>query len=310
MPFAIGSTGRIRTNIPAQNAYNSLNQASRGITQSQLRVSTGYRINSAADDVAGYITSRALSSRNSTLSSALSLTKEAETVTNIAMDGYDNVGNLLRDIKNATLQATSGALGTDEKVALAKYASQMADQVTTVVESTVYGGQKLIDGNYNKPQLSGLGRENAILTSDIDLTSDEEGFTLNRVENGAPVEGFAGVEGFDISVFKDVSADDLGIFSDENINQTIKNLNSAIRNVNNVNSKVGGINNKLQSQSETLISQTTNYSAALSRIQDADMAQEALNLSRNSFLENSAATSLAQANMNANRYLDLLRNTF
>ena len=58
MPSSIASGGRIRTNIPALNAYNSLQSSNRAIAKSQLRLSTGKRINAASDDVAGYITAR------------------------------------------------------------------------------------------------------------------------------------------------------------------------------------------------------------------------------------------------------------
>lgn len=63
MPTAIAQGSRIRTNTPAENAYNALQAASNNIALRQLRLSTGKRINTAADDVAGYITSRALQAR-------------------------------------------------------------------------------------------------------------------------------------------------------------------------------------------------------------------------------------------------------
>jgi len=71
MPTAISGGGRIRTNIPSMNSYNALLISGNKIANNQLRLSTGKRINSAADDVAGFITSRNLSARNSALKAAL-----------------------------------------------------------------------------------------------------------------------------------------------------------------------------------------------------------------------------------------------
>jgi len=68
MPTAISGGSRIRTNTPAENAYNALNRSNNNIANAQLRLSTGKRINTAADDVSGYITSRALQARNGALS--------------------------------------------------------------------------------------------------------------------------------------------------------------------------------------------------------------------------------------------------
>jgi len=114
MPFAIGGNTRIRTNTPAENAYNALETSNRDISLRQLRLSTGKRINNAADDVAGYITSRALIARNGALKSSLNTVGDASNVTNIVMDSLDNINSLMTQIKDATAQAASGALGTEE----------------------------------------------------------------------------------------------------------------------------------------------------------------------------------------------------
>ena len=96
MPFAVGGNSRIRTNISAENAYNTLEGANRSISLRQLRLSTGKRINNAADDVAGYITSRALQARNGALKSALHAVGDAQNVANIVMDSLDNINEIGR----------------------------------------------------------------------------------------------------------------------------------------------------------------------------------------------------------------------
>jgi len=148
MPTAISGGGRIRTNTPAENAYNALMKSNNVIAQSQLRLSTGKRINSAADDVAGYITSRSLGARNGALKSALKATGEAVNVSAISMDALDNINTLLTNIKDSAAQASSGALGTDEKVALAQGAYRLAQQIQFVVDSTVFGGSQLLQGSF------------------------------------------------------------------------------------------------------------------------------------------------------------------
>ena len=144
MPTAISGGGRIRTNIPALNSYNALMIASNKIATSQLRLSTGKRINSAADDVSGYITSRNLGARNSALKAALNSTGDAKNVTSITQDALDNINGLLIDIKEAAAIASSGALGTDEKVALAKGAYRLSQQIQFITDSTVFGGRQLL----------------------------------------------------------------------------------------------------------------------------------------------------------------------
>ncbi|MCX8055907.1 MAG: flagellin, partial [Ignavibacteria bacterium] len=148
MPSAISGESRIRTNIPAENAYNALTASSNNIALRQLRLSTGKRINSAADDVSGYITSRALQARNGALKAALNSAGDAKNVTSIAQDALDQIYSLMAQIKDATATASSGALGTDEKVALAKGAYRLAQQIQFITDSTVFGGKQLLQGNF------------------------------------------------------------------------------------------------------------------------------------------------------------------
>ncbi len=317
MPTAISGGARIRTNIPAQNAYNALLIASNKIATSQLRLATGKRINSAADDVSGYITSRNLGARNSALKAALNSTGDAKNVTSITQDALDNIGNLLIDIKESAAIASSGALGTDEKVALAKGAYRLAQQVQFIVDSTVFGGEQLLWGDFTGDWTIGYYADDKLLEIEVDLSvtnkdfNVEGDFNLNATDAAIASIGtatsFAGIAGLNLQDLDAVSNTDLGIFSSENVDSTLTSLADAIDNVNKVASYLGGIQVRLDSQTELLNSQITNYSAAISRIEDADVAKEQLELVKNQFLQQASTISLAQANQTPNQYLQLFR---
>lgn len=318
MPTAISGGGRIRTNIPAQNSYNALMIASNKIANSQLRLSTGKRINSAADDVSGYITSRNLLARNSALKAALNSTGDAKNVTAITQDSLDNINNLLIDIKEAAAIASSGALGTDEKVALAKGAFRLSQQIQFITDSTVFGGRQLLWGNYSGDWTIGYYADDTLLEIDVDLTTGNADynvssgdFNLNATTDatapGGNTSSFAGVNGLNLQSLNDVSESDLGIFGITQVKTTITSLAEAIDNVNKVASYLGGIQVRLDSQAELLNSQITNYSAAISRIEDADVAVEQLDLVKNQFLQQASTISLAQANQTPSNFLQLFR---
>jgi len=310
MPFAIGGNARIRTNVPAENAYNALDLSGRDISLRQLRLSTGKRINNAADDVAGYITSRALQARNGALKAALNTVGDASNTTNILMDSLDNINELLSKMKDATAQAASGALGTDEKVALAKAAYRMAQQIQTVVDSTVFAGSQLLSGTFTANFIIGSNATNTLLTINIDMSSNNIDFNVdsnNFNVNALQVSDFGGVLGLNLNSFNAVSATDLGIYSIDNIATTLTSLAKAIDNVNKVASYLGGISNRLQSQEDLLRNQIVNYNAAISRIEDADIAKEQLSLIKSQFLQQASLTSLTQANQNPNAFLQLIR---
>jgi len=318
MPTAISGGSRIRTNTPAENAYNALTNSSNDIALRQLRLSTGKRINTAADDVAGYITSRALQARNGALKSALNAAGEAKNVTSITQDAFDNINSLITQIKDSAATASTGALGTDEKVALAKGAFRLAQQIQFVVDSTVFGGKQLIQGSFSGDWTIGYLANNNLLKISIDLSTSNSDFNvsgnnfdLNATADAHAASGntnsFAGVAGLNLQCLDEVSESDLGIFSSANISTTITSLATALNNVNKVASYVGGIQVRLSSQEELLKSQITNYNAAISRIEDADVASEQLSLIKSQFLQQASLISLAQANQNPQSYLQLFR---
>lgn len=321
MPTAISGGSRIRTNIPAENAYNALLSASNNIANRQLRLSTGKRINSAADDVSGYITSRALGARNGALKVSLNAVGEAKNVTAISQDALDNINALLTDIKDAAAIASSGALGTDEKVALAKGAFRLAQQIQFITDSTVFGGRQLLQGAYSGDWTVGYYANNRLLNIEIDLTTSNadfnvssNNFNLNATNDatnasgaGAVATSFAGVTGLNLQDLNSVSATDLGIFGDTQVEATITSLADSLNNVNKVASYLGGIQVRLNSQEELLTSQITNYKSAISRLEDTDVASEQLSLVKSQFLQQSSLVSLSQANQAPSQYLSLFR---
>ncbi|MGA2298764.1 MAG: flagellin, partial [FCB group bacterium] len=299
MATAISGGSRIRTNTPAENAYNALTAANNDIALRQLRLSTGKRINSASDDVAGYITSHALSARNGALKAALTTVGDANSVVSIASDSFDNINNLLTSIKDAAANASSGALGTDEKVALAKSAYRLAQQIQTVVDSTIFGGKELIKGAFSGSWTIGYSAANNLLTLGIDLTTGNVDFnvTSNNFDlNATNTSNFAGISGLDMTSLNAVSTADLGIFASSVIATTLTSFADALNNVSKVASYLGGVGMRLSSQQDLLTSQTTNYDAAISRIEDADVAQEQLALVKSQFLQQVSLISLTQAN--------------
>jgi flagellin len=310
MPFASGMLSRIRSNVSAENAYNSLASASLDISQRQLRLSTGKRINNASDDVAGYITSKALISRNGSLKSAIKTVGDGKNVANISMDAYEGVNNLITLIKDSTASASSGALGTDEKVALAKAAYRMAQQIQTVVDSTVFGGRQLIDGTYSADYFIGTNNKSSLITLNIDLSFNNTDFDVSRKDfniNSLSTSNFGGVTNLDLKELDKITSDGLGIFASTAIGLTLFSLAEALNNVNKVGSYLGGITNRLDSQDSLLSIQITNYNAAISRLEDADVAQEQLSLVKSQFLQTASLTSLSQANQNPNGFLQLIR---
>ncbi|HPD32835.1 MAG TPA: flagellin [Bacteroidota bacterium] len=313
MPTVFSNESKIRQNLPAMNAYNALIAMNNEIATHQLRLSTGKRINSASDDVAGYITSRSLNARNQMLKASQNAVGEAKNVTALTQDALDNISGLLTKIKEMAATAASGALGTDEKVALAKAAYRLTEQIQTVVDATVFGGKQLLDGTFSGEWTIGFKANNALLTMEIDLQNNATAATkfnvaapFNLIATGTSLS-FAGVSGLSLASLNDVSSSNLGIFSYTQVSATLTSIQIALDNVNKVASYLGGIENRLTSQEDLIRSEITNYTAAISRIEDADVAQEQMNLIKAQFLQQTSLISLSQANQNPTAFLQLFR---
>jgi flagellin len=226
------------------------------------------------------------------------------------MDALENINNLMQQIKEATSNAASGAAGTDEKIALAKAAFRMAQQIQTSVDSSVFGGKQLLDGAFSANFIIGSNAANSLLTFSLDLTQNNNpDFNVDRAFNlnALNVANFGGVTGLDLAVLNDVKVENMGIFSDNQFETTLQSLSTAINNVNKVASYVGGIVNRLVSQEDLLKGQVANYNAAVSRIQDADVAKEQLELIKSQFLQQASLVSLTQANTNPKAFLQLIQ---
>lgn len=309
MPFSVGNSARIGSNTPAESHLKALNDSLKRLNKHQLNLSTGKRVNNASDDIANYPTSRILDSRNSTLQSAVKAVADAGNVVNIILESYDNIAELVTKIKDSTAEAASGIQGTDEKIALSKAAYRLAQQIQTIVDSSVFGGRSMIDGTFSANFVISVNASNSLQTLSIDMGTANTNFNTKSGQfdvNAMEVINFAGVTGLDLRDLNNVNANDLGIFSDENIATTMTSLSEALSNITNTASYVGGFSQRLDSQTEFLTEQITGYKDTISRIEDADVAKEQLELTKMQFMQQTALYSLTQANVSPQSYLRLL----
>ena len=115
-------------------------------------------------------------------------------------------------------------MGTDEKVALAKAAYRMVQQIQTVVDSTVFGGRQLIDGTFSADFVIATNATHNLITLSLDLTTGNTDYNVssnNFNMNAMNMDIFAGITGLDLSKLNDVTSSDLGIFSASAIATTL-----------------------------------------------------------------------------------------
>ncbi len=139
---------RINTNVNAMNAMRNLSMVSHNFSQSITRLSTGLRINSAADDPAGLIQSKRLESQISGLTQAVSNSQDAINYVKTAEGAFEEVNKLLNDARTLAVAASNGATQTSSQLqAQQSQVRSIADSITRISTSTQYGTKKLLDGS-------------------------------------------------------------------------------------------------------------------------------------------------------------------
>ncbi|GAB4339064.1 MAG: flagellin [Calditrichia bacterium] len=276
MAFYGGS--RINTNVGALNALTALNGINSKIGTHQLRLSSGKRINSAADDPAGYTISKKLEARSRSLAQALNNVGEAKNILSVAEGGLQNINDIMVTIKEKMIQAGNGAYGDSELQAVLTQINDLLDEVDDIISETKFNGVKLIDGNFTSKTFQTGADSGDSITVSLSSTLDSASFGLDSLTTS------------DLSSLAALSS----------VDSLISTISSELQ-------TVGSLVQRLDYKESTLQVAITNTDAAASRIMDADIAKEQLELTKLQILQQTATTQLAQANAAPNNILSLFR---
>lgn len=291
---------RIATNIGALNALNSLRSINSRLGVHQQRLATGRRINSAADDPAGLTIATKLHSRSEGMKQALANIGDAKNLLSVAESGMSRINDILVQMRNKSQAAASDTLGSDERAAVVEQLNQFAVQINDTVDQTEWNGNKLIDGTYDTGktltfQTGASCGDNTTLSGLTNMKANES-TTLNL--------GSAGTDTFTVRTSAGAlnsasSASDFSAF--------MNTVNSAMDKVSAQLSKVGAMTGRLAFKEDQIAISQVNVESSYNRIMNADMAQEQLEATKYSILQQTATTMLAQANMAPQGILSLFR---
>ena len=147
---SFGDYNRVNTNVTAMDAQLSLNKINRDLGDSRLRLSTGFKINNAEDDAAGFAIATKLKSRVAGLEQALQNVSDAKSVLGVVEGAYGSVMDNLIEMKSLATQAANATLGETERGYIADQIEALADDINDIAASTTFNGLALLDGDSNK----------------------------------------------------------------------------------------------------------------------------------------------------------------
>jgi flagellin len=269
---------RINANIPAMQSMNVLNQINNKIADHQLRLATGKRINSPGDDPAGYQLAQGLTSRRNGLEVALDNVSNAQSILNVAEGGYQNIMDIVQTLKQKATQAADGSLSVSQRSAINDQVSALLSEVDEIVSQTTFNDQGLIDGNFSATSFQTGEQANETLAVSLQ-GADSAALSINNV---------------------DVSSQASASTAMTSLDAAIDNLASRIQDV-------GEYKSRLQTKEATLTVAITNTENVRSNIEDADFAKEQMEIMKMQILQQTAMTSLSQANTGPQIVLSLFR---
>ncbi len=261
----------LRTNIASLNAQRNLISTEHHLKKSMGRLSSGLRINEAADDSAGLAISEKLRAHVRGLSQAQRNANDGISLIQTAEGALNEDSDMLIRIRELAVQAASGTLGTAERAAIHSEFTALKAEIDRIAAVTEFNGQKLINGSLSTGMTFQVGLMN----------TKNDRITLSVSSAVSSALGLTA--GMTLSTATGAQAS-LGL------------VDSAISSVASRRGSLGSMQNRLYSTINNLASSHENLSAANSRIRDADIAAESASFTANQILMQSGIAILAQAN--------------
>lgn len=269
----------VNTNQSSLASQRLLSNATSGVTTSFERLTSGFRINRAADDAAGLVISNVLTSQVNGLDQAVRNANDAISLVQVAEGALDEIGVSLQRMRVLTIQSESGINTAADITAIQQEYNELAASIQNIADNTEFGSLKLLDGSAQT------------------LVFQVGANTGQKIEIDLSAGYGSGVMGLNIAAVQ------LGV---DDVASSLSTLDAAILAIDNGRTELGAWQNVLDTTIRNLTNISENVSASRSRIRDTDYARETTELTRTQIIQQSSTTMLAQANQRPQAALSVL----
>jgi flagellin len=279
---------RINHNISAMITGNALRSVGREMQKSLEKLSTGLRINRAADDAACLSVSEQLRTQVTGLQMGGRNAQDGVSLVNIAEGAMTELESMIQRMRELSIQASNDTLTSLERGYIQVEFDQLRTEIDRIVGCTQFNSQKLLDGSAPWGTTGGVLHigPNNVSTSDVVLVT---------------------IAGCNTTLLGISLADNVWVTSQSEASNAIDSLDTALHSVNTLRADLGAITNRLEHAITNQENQTQNMQAAESVIRDADFAAETTTFTKNQILTQSSTAMLAQANQLPQSILTLLK---
>lgn len=269
----------VQHNLTAANTNRQLGITTNGLQKSTEKLSSGYKINRAADDAAGLSISEKMRNQIRGLNKASDNAQDGISLVQTAEGALNEVHSMLQRMSELAVQASNDTNQTVDRAALQSEVAQLQQEINRVADTTQFNKQNILNGDFQNKNLQ-VGA-NAGQSIDVSITDIKT--TCTAALNGTSVDTYA------------------------NAQTAITNIQSSITALSTQRSTLGAIQNRLEHTTANLDNISENTQSAESRIRDTDMAEEMVQYSKNNILQQAGQSMLAQANQANQGVLSLLQ---
>ncbi|PVZ56414.1 flagellin [Arthrobacter sp. H-02-3] len=276
----------INTNTMANNAYRNLNNTQDVVSKSMEKLSSGLRINRAADDAAGLSISEGLKSQVTGSAQAARNAQDGIGVIQTTEGALTEVHSILQRMRDLAVQGANDTNNGASRTAIKSEGQSLGQELDRLTQGTNFNGIDLLKGGSLNIQVGTGGTANDTIAVTLgDVSTAVGALSANTA---------AGVTDFDVT-------------SNANAQGTIGKIDTAIAAISAQRADLGATQNRLEHATKTLQVSGENLSAAASRITDTDMAQEMVKFTKANIMSQAGTAMLAQANQSGQGVLSLLR---
>ena len=295
----------INTNIAATQAADASNTAARMTAQAMQRLSTGMRINSAADDAAGLAISNTMTSQIDGMQQSVSNANDGISLAQTAGGALTEVTNMLQRIRQLAVQSASGTYQASDRTSMQSEVSNLTQQIAGILGSTTFNGVNVFAITSGAPAAD--GSQDITTTIQTGANNGETVVIRSPAFDGAQLFGTSGGVGQTTYNGASGTVQAMDVSNQTVSATTITNVDAIIVQVNATQAAMGAAQNRLTSVVNNLNTNITNLSSARSQIQDTDYSASTTQLAKSQILSQASTAMLAQANQSQQNVLSLLK---
>ena len=285
---------RINQNIDAINSYRNLSVTQGQMSKSLEKLSSGFRINRAADDASGLAISEGLRSQVGGLKVGVRNAQDGISVAQTAEGALTEVHSMLQRVRDLKVQYNNGTNSSDDKDAIAAEVSQIALEIGNITTQTKFNGTAVFGSGTFSFQVGANDSETITTTA-----ADFSGAVSNT--------GTGGLQEIMAMSSATLASQGLCNVGGGGAVSNISVIDNAIKNVSSARANFGAVQNRLEHRLNNLATYQENLTASESRIRDVDMAAEMTKFTKLNILQQAGTSMLAQANQAPQGVLSLLR---